>query len=194
MVLISLVFFDVAAILSKQAERQVESFCGITDDASGLFDLPSMLIASQPYKYTVATVSKAPYLAGNLASHAFQGLKYSGITYVASMFSEPITEMYNTHQYKVWGVGAAAVAVAATGIFDAGAIATIGIAAVAAAPVVIPIVGVSAPVAVVGAGVAGVAVGLALGANDQAHEFGKGLETWFEHTMGLTGDEAGLLG
>lgn len=174
-------FFDIASMLSKQAERQVESFFGVTDDASGVFDIPSMVVTSTPYKYTVATASKLPYLADNLASHALQGAKYSGITHVASMFSEPIKDSYNTHQYKVWGVAAA------------GSVAT-GVLGLAAAPVLLPVVGVTVPGAVLYAGAAGVVGGLTLGTNDQAHELGKGLETWFEHTMGLTGDEAGLLG
>ena len=100
---------------------------------------------------------------------------------------------------KVWGtVGATVVAGAAViinGAVDFGAIATVGMAfgsvvggvvAFAAAPVALPLVGLSVPAGVLG--------GLALGTHDQAHELGKGFETWFEHAMGLTGDTEGLLG
>ena len=56
-----------------------------------LFDLPSMLIESKPYKYTVATISKVPYCAGNLASHALQGLKYSAVALTSGAYSEVMT-------------------------------------------------------------------------------------------------------
>lgn len=188
-------FFHVAEVLSKHAERQVESFFGVTEDASGY---AGIVITSGPYKSAVATVSKLPYLAGYVAGHALQGAKYSGITYVASTFSDSIKGIHDTHQYKLYGASIATIAVLVTVDFSATvafgmAIGSV-VGGVAVAPVVIPVMGVSVPVAAVGAGVAGAVVGLALGTHDQAHELGKGFETWFEHIMELTGDTEGLLG
>jgi hypothetical protein len=187
--------FEISKVFGKQAELQVESLLGVTDDPIGLFDLPTVIAESKAYKYSVATCSKVSYAIGYTSGHVLAGVKYVGIETAALAYAPAITKCLS--EYKSY-VGAVAVGAVGVALMNGNVVmptlafaGSVAIGVLAGSTTTAVVAGLTAPVLVVAA--IGVVTSLYSG-HEQAHQFGKGAEQWFEHVMGVSGDEVGLLG